>query len=100
MPRIEFHLPGDAGPDLPDKAAEVTVTDIGLHENPQPAVLALDFVGADHALDVRELAELHGGAGRSGNRQFTKLFDVVAVGLLQPYLERPAFAPLERGCQP
>ena len=57
--RVQGHLRGDALLDLVDEAAQVPVADIGLDEDPQPPVLALDLVGTDHAPDVRHLAQLH-----------------------------------------
>ena len=95
--RGQGHLGGDAPLDVVDEAAQVPVADIGLDEDPQAPVLALDLVGADGALEVRHLAQLYRGPGGGGQRDLAQPVDVAAVRLLQAHLDGPALAALDGG---
>src|SRR6185312_4986546 len=95
--RESYHR-GDLFFRLVDKAAEVATLYVGLHEYPQSTVLAGDFVGAEHALDARDLPERHVARGlAAGDRdgQRIEAFDIFAVGAVEAHLHGPALAPLD-----
>src|SRR5690606_9028131 len=58
------HLLPDALLQLFDEAAQVAITHVGGHHHPALSVLAVDLVGPQQALDLRDLPQRYGPRGR------------------------------------
>ena len=93
---VDGHALGQARHDLAvepstnfsDKPAKVAVVDVGLNEDPQAAVLAGDFTGADGAPNLGDLTERNLFARGGGHERITKPFEIVALASFEAHLNR------------